>query len=1024
MLRVDPGETFLRNLINEQSDEPRFTENRDTGEDDIPDDDFSLFSTQTLADEQEKTIPESDPQRPNDEGAPNFASRADQNGHLSSPPLPEITLQHPNPNIADNDVIMAPRPYSPPHESTIIQHPEDPTIPKGRSIAHHHIMDNKLVFVSFDIETGGEYCGILQLSAEIVRIKIIQSTSKKGVTIGKDSAGTIDRVSSTFNSYVKPPEGAIFADRATAIHGLHENHNKIRDADNIATVWARFCQWLSSNLLQDEKVCLMAYNGETCDLKWLWKMTQAPRSPLDLPESVVYFLDPLRVIKHYGSCPLNQKKSKLDSLELGCIWSYIHNNQNLNGAHDSLVDVRAQTDILLHKFFVPFINRTPSIQPIDLIFSKTQQNQMKRDMEPIRPVHPPWQELSAEDDVVWHPTGDDLYTGSQGGPNSGPSALMKQLASSAESLVTMFLFIVPLSFFEKVAVFTDKYCYRDWVVEQFGKDRDGETKKVRHFVDVPAKVGRNPYPKRRHRADKERKKYDITPGFVICWIALLILQGAHFGTYKPSAANLWRGAPYGIGTPIYRNTMTREAYQFMRRYIHFCDNSKKKSKGTRGFDPLFKVRYPLDVMMKGMRLAWTAGMHVTIDESMIRYMGRAVSYVQYMPAKPIKHGIKVFCLCCAVSAVLLSFKVYVGKDEDEDGSAVKICDDLVHNAEITNARGRVLYTDNYYTSVKLVKHMFIKYGWSVVGTIVPTDKKSRQDEDIPFLKLSNGARNSVKRGWFREAVLKLKTPTGKIYYIQCTTWRDKKQVCFLSSKEAGFSTGLSVKRHVRGKKDREIIDRPRAQLEYVKYFNAVDRNDRDSADYSTTIRTIRYYIRIFCWGLDRVVHTLYVVVVYCSALGIGPPHWNRYRNNKNSGRYDFQIDLGIDLLNYGIGLDWTSDDRPSYMRSGNFIPCNCNKCFFCLHGYTNGIDHSRKRKVVIEHKCGTRATTDKCTSERVDLGQTGSDYCRMCYRKQKKGLKFNEKRKLCNNARLGCAVCKEPVCDECWDLGYDLHNKD
>ena len=36
----------------------------------------------------------------------------------------------------------------------------------------------------------------------------------------------------------------------------------------------------------------------------------------------------------------------------------------------------------------------------------------------------------------------------------------------------------------------------------------------------------------------------------------------------------------------------------------------------------------------------TAGKHVTIDESMIWYMGRAISYVQYMPAKPIKHGIK------------------------------------------------------------------------------------------------------------------------------------------------------------------------------------------------------------------------------------------------------------------------------------------------------------------------------------------------------------------------------------------------
>ncbi len=207
--------------------------------------------------------------------------------------------------------------------------------------------------------------------------------------------------------------------------------------------------------------------------------------------------------------------------------------------------------------------------------------------------------------------------------------------------------------------------------------------------------------------------------------------------------------------------MTRDAYIFMRQYIHLCDNSKRISKGNIGHDPLFKVRFALDTMMGGMSSAWNAGKHVTIDESMIRYMGRAISYVQYMPAKPIKHGIKVFALCCAFSAVVLAFQVYVGKEDNSDGSAVTVCEKLCVSAGLTTHRGRVLYTDNYYTSIKLARLMFEKYGWTIVGTITPTDKKSREDLDIPFLKLSNGARQGVKRGLMREAVIKLKTPTGK-----------------------------------------------------------------------------------------------------------------------------------------------------------------------------------------------------------------------------------------------------------------------
>jgi len=93
-----------------------------------------------------------------------------------------------------------------------------------------------------------------------------------------------------------------------------------------------------------------------------------------------------------------------------------------------------------------------------------------------------------------------------------------------------------------------------------------------------------------------------------------------------------------------------------------------------------------------------------------------------MPAKPIKHDIKVLALCCTLSAVILSFKVYIGKEDDSDGTAVGVYNDLVVDAGLAKQQERVLYTDNYYTSVKLAKHMFEKYQWTIIGTILPTDK--------------------------------------------------------------------------------------------------------------------------------------------------------------------------------------------------------------------------------------------------------------------------------------------------------------
>ncbi len=251
--------------------------------------------------------------------------------------------------------------------------------------------------------------------------------------------------------------------------------------------------------------------------------------------------------------------------------------------------------------------------------------------------------------------------------------------------------------------------------------------------------------------------------------------------------------------------MRRDAFEFLRRHIHFADNHKQKRQGETGYDPLFKVRYVLDEIGKGLKRVWSAGKNLSLDESMMKYCSRAIAFVQYMPAKPIKHGIKVFCLCCAYSAIMLSFEIYCGKDENKtDRTTVDICERLIHAADLVTGatgmiRGRTVYSDNYYTSIRMAKHLYEKYSWSLVGTIVPTDKKQRADEDVPFVKLSNGARNKLPRGWFREAYIKLTTPPPrKTHYIQCTTWRDKKQVMFLSNNRIGATDGLTVKRRIRG----------------------------------------------------------------------------------------------------------------------------------------------------------------------------------------------------------------------------------
>jgi hypothetical protein len=68
--------------------------------------------------------------------------------------------------------------------------------------------------------------------------------------------------------------------------------------------------------------------------------------------------------------------------------------------------------------------------------------------------------------------------------------------------------------------------------------------------------------------------------------------------------------------------------------------------------------------------------------------------------------------------------------------------------------------------------------------------------------------------------------------------------------KVGASYGTMVHGRGRGKSTSTEIAVPQAQQDYVKYFNAVDCNDCDSADYLTSICTTLYYLQNFGWILD------------------------------------------------------------------------------------------------------------------------------------------------------------------------------
>ena len=122
-----------------------------------------------------------------------------------------------------------------------------------------------------------------------------------------------------FNRYVDPGSGVHFEEQCVAVHGIHSSDHCIIGANKMDVVWQDFCKWIEENTTGDEVGILVAYNGKNCNMKWLWKLTQALYSPFSLPSKLKWFMDPYKVIILYPNCPFNHHQSKMDSYKLGLL---------------------------------------------------------------------------------------------------------------------------------------------------------------------------------------------------------------------------------------------------------------------------------------------------------------------------------------------------------------------------------------------------------------------------------------------------------------------------------------------------------------------------------------------------------------------------------------------------------------------------------------------------------------------------------------------------------------------------------
>ena len=192
------------------------------------------------------------------------------------------------------------------------------------------------------------------------------------------------------------------------------------------------------------------------------------------------------------------------------------------------------------------------------------------------------------------------------------------------------------------------------------------------------------------------------------FIGLMILTGVFRASREP-IDDLYSN-DLNFGRPIFRAAMPRERFKNILRFLRFDDHTTRVERVL--IDKLAPIREIFESVNKVFHDAYKPGKYVTIDESMCKYHGRC-QFLQYIPSKPDKYGLKIWVLADARNYYPLNLEVYTGKNNSLSNKPEEMTIRLVSKLN----PGHVVVGDNLFSSLALAKRLREEKGLFYLGTV-------------------------------------------------------------------------------------------------------------------------------------------------------------------------------------------------------------------------------------------------------------------------------------------------------------------
>ena len=190
------------------------------------------------------------------------------------------------------------------------------------------------------------------------------------------------------------------------------------------------------------------------------------------------------------------------------------------------------------------------------------------------------------------------------------------------------------------------------------------------------------------------KEFTFEREDLLAFIGVLFFKGLYFT--KVPTNRMWNEKH---GSPLVKSLMSRNRYHSIMKYLRFDDKKTRKERGKD--DKFLLIREVWDQFIYNCRRSFTPARCLTIDEQLLACKTRC-GFIQYMPNKPDKFGIKFWVLVDLVSKFVCNIIPYLGKGESKNANDLLGESVVKKLMEPLKDRGYFVTTDNFFTTHNLV----------------------------------------------------------------------------------------------------------------------------------------------------------------------------------------------------------------------------------------------------------------------------------------------------------------------------------